>query len=213
MKFGNKIAAMGLGISALVLSMAGTASAHVTVKPGEATTASYQTFTVSVPVEKDMPTVGLKLDIPKGVQSVTPTVKPGWTIASDKQGSGHDATTLSITWSNGSIPAGYRDEFTFNAKTPDTATELQWKAHQTYEDGSVVEWTLPANKESKDDEASNSGPFSVTKVTAQTPQDIGLKNADTKAQNAQHTASTALWTGIGGILLALAGIYFATRKP
>jgi len=73
--------------------------------------------------------------------------------------------STAITWSGGEIGAGYRDEFTFSAKTPDQPADLQWKAYQTYGDGTTVSWDqqpTSANSEDKDD--ATTGPFSVTKL-------------------------------------------------
>lgn len=150
-------------LAVLLLSfagLAGAASAHVTVKPSQVAPAEYQTFTVSVPNEKDMPTTSVKLVIPSGVGEVTPTVKPGWEISTNKSGD----NVTEITWSGGTIPDGYRDDFTFSAQAPDKPTEIQWKAYQTYEDGTVVSWDA-APSDSHEDEESDQGPYSVTMVS------------------------------------------------
>src|SRR5262245_35655513 len=59
---------------------AALASAHVVVKPSQVGTAAYQTFDMGVPAEKDLPTVGLKLILPSGLNEVTPNVKNGWQV-------------------------------------------------------------------------------------------------------------------------------------
>lgn len=134
------------------------ALAHVVVTPNQAGVGQRLVFNVSVPNEKDVPVTMLKLDIPKGLNGVTPTVQAGWAIATDKNGD--DVTA--ITWT-GTIPAGQREAFTFSAQAPATATELDWKAYQTYEDGTVVHWDqMPSDDHS---EASDAGPYSITKVT------------------------------------------------
>jgi uncharacterized protein YcnI len=217
MKFSKKIATLGIGIMAGICSFAGVASAHVTVKPGEVVSGAFQTFTVGVPVEKGMATTNVKLEIPAGLDHVTPTVKPGWTIQIEKEGTGEDAIVKSITWSGSQIDSGYRDDFTFSAKTPDTPTELQWKAFQTYADGSVVAWNLTEDaqptKADGSPDFSQSGPFSITKVLNESTQDAATKHAHDNAHTAQNAANRALYVGIAGILLALAAVYFATRKP
>lgn len=210
MKIGKKISFMAVSISALAISLIGTASAHVVVRPGDAKTGAYQVFTVSVPVERDSPTIKMKLDIPEGLASVTPTVKPGWTIQTDKRGQGEDAVVTAITWTGGEIGVGYRDEFTFSAKTPDQPTDLQWKAYQTYQNGTIVSWDQQPGLEEK--EGSASGPFSVTKVAADSAQDAALKNADSKAGDAQQAASNALYAGIAGVVLALIAVGIAIGR-
>lgn len=217
MKLSKQLAGFGVGVSALIFSFAGVASAHVVVKPGEAVTGAFMTFTVGVPVEKDIATTSVKLDIPTGLGHVMPTLKPGWTIQTEKEGRGEEAVVTSITWSGHEIGAGFRDDFTFSAKTPDKPTELQWKAYQTYADGSVVEWNLAEdNQPTKADgspDFSKSGPFSVTKVTSETAAEAAAKHANDNANSAQHAANRAMYVGLGGIVLGFAAVYLATRKP
>lgn len=131
------------------------ASAHVSVKPTEVGVASYQTFTVDVPVEKNIPTVSVKILLPEGLESVTPYVKNGWKIS---------ATGTEIVWSGGAIPAGQRDDFQFSAKTPAKEGHLIWKAYQTYSDGTIVAWdnAPQGGHDDMGDEALN--PYSETHV-------------------------------------------------
>src|SRR5204863_7267735 len=65
--------------------------AHVVVKPDQVGIGAFQEFSMSVPSEKDNPTVAIKLLIPDGLQMVTPNVKAGWTINIVKQGNGENA--------------------------------------------------------------------------------------------------------------------------
>lgn len=216
MKISKKLAALSIGISALVFGFAGIASAHVTVKPGEVLTGAFQTFTVSVPVEKDLPTTAVKLEIPAGLTHATPTQRSDWTIQAEKEGSGEEAVVKSITWSGNQIGAGFRDDFTFSAKTPENPVELQWKAYQTYGDGSVVAWNVTEDKQPKKADGSpdfsKSGPFSVTKVSSESAEDTALTHVHHNAHDAQKAANRALYVGIGGIVLAFAAIFLATRK-
>lgn len=209
----SKIIVSVLAGASVVFSVSGVASAHVVVRPGDVKTGAYQTFTVNVPVEKDNPTISVKLDIPENLTSVTPTVKPGWTIQTEKHGQGKDAKIGAITWTGGKIDVGYRDEFTFSAKTPDKPADLQWKAYQVYQNGTVVSWNQQPDSGREEEEDSTTGPFSVTKVASDSDQDIALKDADSKAGKAQRTANTALYAGIAGIVLGLTAIAaVVTRK-
>lgn len=180
-----------------------TAFAHVLVKPGDVLTSSFQTFTVSVPNEKEEPVTNLKLLIPNGVSFVTPSVKPGWTITTEKDGEGESAIVKSITWTGGSIPVGLRDDFSFSAKAPDAATTLQWKAYQTYQSGVMVSWDQdPATTE--DDDTKPVGPYSTTNVT--------VKPADVSASSDSKDA-TDRYIGIVALAISVIALGFATRKP
>ncbi|HSX40377.1 MAG TPA: DUF1775 domain-containing protein, partial [Candidatus Saccharimonadales bacterium] len=96
----KKLTPLFISIIALFLFVT-PAFAHVVVHPSTAGVASFQEFSMSVPTEKDFPTVGLKLLIPGGLQMVTPNVKPGWTITEKKIGTGEDALVSEIDWTGG----------------------------------------------------------------------------------------------------------------
>lgn len=211
MKIGKKVALMAMSVSTLALGFTNLALAHVVVRPGDAKTGTYQTFTVSVPVERKSPTVKVEVYIPMGVTSVTPTVKPGWTIETEKHDEDGTSMISAITWTGGEVGVGLRDEFTFSAKTPDEPTDLQWKAYQTYKDGTVVSWDQES-KASEESEDATTGPFSVTKVAVDSDQDKALKNADSKASSAQHGATNALYAGIGAGVLALIALVVALMR-
>ena len=157
----NKIVAVGLIASALIVVTPSLAAAHVVVSPSSALTGEYETFTTSVPNEKEIPVTGLRLVIPDSIESVTPTVKPGWEIAITKK----DDKVTEISWTGGSIPAEQRDEFTFSAHLPSKAGDITWKAYQTYQDGSVVAWDQKPSEDAHHEGKEGKGPYSVTTVS------------------------------------------------
>lgn len=155
----KKVLIVGLSIVIASAVMPLSASAHVVVKPSQATIGAYQVFTTSVPNEKAIPVTGVRLVIPDTVESVTPTVKQGWQIGTKKKG---DVVT-EISWAGGAIDPGLRDEFSFMAHVPSQPGEIHWKAYQTYQDGSVVSW----DQKPSDDHAhgdTDKGPYSTTVV-------------------------------------------------
>lgn len=167
--------------------------AHVSVKPNQVGVGSFQTFSVGVPVEKDVATTQVRVVIPEGLEHVTPNVKPGWTIETVKQttamgnrgmgmGMHADDTVTEIIWRGGRIPAGQRDDFFFSAKVPATPTSLAWKAYQTYTDGTVVAWELGSNEPQPTGpdgapDFSTVGPASMTKVIDDLTADTNTKPA------------------------------------
>ncbi len=155
-----------LALLALVLVLPFFASAHVTVMPSEVGVGERQIFNVSVPTEKDMATVGLRLVIPDGLQSVMPNVKPGWNIELVKMGEGEEAMIREIIWTGGAVPADMRDDFFFRAQAPMEEGTLVWKAYQTYADGSIVSWDADVSHDdaSGGDGAAANGPYSQTKI-------------------------------------------------
>jgi uncharacterized protein YcnI len=167
----------GLAVLSAVLFLGvSVASAHVSVKPSQAGIGSFQTFTLSVPSEREQATVMVRLVLPEGLGHVTPTVKPGWRMEMKHGGAQmaegeheNEGPVTEIIWRGGTIPGFYRDEFSFSTQVPATEAKLLWKAYQTYSDGSVVSWELapgqeqPKNAEGKPD-FSAQGPASQTVV-------------------------------------------------
>lgn len=201
-----------IAVSAGLISVAVSipASAHVTVRPAEAVTAGYQTFTVSVPNEREVSTTGIKVVIPENVLGATPTQKANWSIAIEKQGEGDSSRVSSISWTGGEITEGTRDEFTFSAKVPDTEGDLRWNAYQTYADGVIVSWDQQSEGGHGTDE--NKGPFSVTKVVAESSQDAAIKRAEQKAEAAQATTRLAFYAAIAAVGVGLIGVYLGSKK-
>ena len=142
-----------LRIAALAMLMTLAASvpawAHTTVSPGKVTAGSTQTFTVSAPGEKGAPIVEERVEIPRGFEVSSVSSPEGW------RGSFEGG---SISWSGGEIEQGEEQEFTFEAQAPARTGEYKWRAFDTYEDGSVSEWTGPEDSDS---------PASVVRVVSE----------------------------------------------
>jgi uncharacterized protein YcnI len=178
-----------------------SAFAHVVVTPNQAGIGQELVFNVSVPNEREIGVTTVKLDIPKGVEEVTPTVIPGWTITTD----GSDDSVTAITWT-GTIPVGQREDFSFGAQVPATATQLDWKAYQTYADGTVVHWDqTPAGS---DDATGNAGPYSVTKVT----NDLTTSTTTTAANSNSNLPVLSIILSIFAVLVSIISLLARKRK-
>jgi uncharacterized protein YcnI len=179
---------------AVALALPAVAFAHVIVTPNQAGIGEELVFNVSAPNERSVPVSSVKLDIPKGVDEVTPTMIPGFTIATT--GSTDDVT--SVTWT-GSIPVGQREDFSFGAQVPATATQLDWKAYQTYADGTVVHWDQKPT--GSDDAVGTAGPYSVTKVVNDLTSSTTSTSGSNKDTLALVFSVAALALSIGGLFL------------
>ncbi|RUT31696.1 DUF1775 domain-containing protein [Paenibacillus zeisoli] len=138
------------------LLFAGLASAHVSVKPSASKPKAYETYTIKIPVEKDIPTVKVALKIPAGVDFKNYQPVTGWKVETAKDDAGKVTT---VTWAaegDGGIEPGQFQQFNFVAKNPDKDTTIAWDAYQYYKDGSIVEWTGDGGD----------SPHSVTTVSA-----------------------------------------------
>lgn len=183
------------------------AMAHVAVGPKKVGIADWVTFIVSVPNEKDTATTQIKLVVPPGLDSVLPTVKPGWKTTVEKDAQGQ---VTAIVWV-GSLPPEFRDDFTFSAHVPGRTIDLAWKAYQTYEKGELVSWDIdPTSEVAKDPEAlekNNQGPYSVTQVVDD------LTPAAPKAASSDLVPWLTLALSVLALIVAAAALARSTRRP
>lgn len=213
------ILALIVGIS---LISARSAFAHVVVKPAEVGVGQFQTFIVSVPNEKDTSTVAVRLIVPRGLEHVSPNVKPGWNIEIKKAGesmkgeilnTGEKApdpeTVTEIVWTGGSIPAGQRDDFLFSAKVPADTGELTWMAYQTYSDGTTVSWdSAPTADHDQAAEDPLKGPASKTKII----NDLKAESAAPILEIGDAKENLTLALAVLAIVIALASFVIELKK-
>ncbi|WHY66736.1 DUF1775 domain-containing protein [Neobacillus sp. SuZ13] len=154
---------------------ASVASAHVTVVPKQSTTGAWETYTVKVPVEKNVPTTKVTIKAPAGVEIKSYQPVPGWKYSDEKDANGL-VKSFTFEATGEGILQGQFQQFTFVGKNPDNATKAAWDAFQYYKDGSIVEWT--------GDESSQS-PHSITEIVAGSTED----HHDAKSTN-QETQKT-----------------------
>ncbi len=142
------------------------ACAHVTLETREAPARSFfkGRFLVSHGCAGS-PTVSIQVTVPAGVVGVKPMPKPGWTLTVADGPYAHPVQlhgktvasgVLSVTWSGGSLPDAWADEFTLVAQLPDqpAGTVLYFPVVQQCESG-IRHWTelpgaagaVPSSKE------------------------------------------------------------------
>lgn len=207
-KYTGVLSISGLMVGVLAFVFSAAASAHVVVNPKQVLVSERSTYAVSVPNEHDTPVVAVRLIIPEGLTSVRPFAKTGWNVEVVKTGEGENISATEIKWTSAgtTVPVDLKDDFLFGAKAPENATELQWKAYETYQDGTVVAW----DQTPSEDEGNK--PYSVTKVLTQTDTAASVAKAETAANDAKTTANRALYVGIAGVVLGVVAIAIATRK-
>jgi uncharacterized protein YcnI len=185
-----------LGVGAM-LAVSAPASAHVVVSPEEVTAGDYETLTVSVPTEKEIPTTEIRVEVPKGflLSGVQPV--PGWEHTFEEDG----GVVTAVTFSGGEIRPREFQQFLLQAQAPEEPGEYPWKAIQSYEDGSVVEWTGPPDSEE---------PASVIEVVSsgsEHPQSSPQPSEASASQKAGGAAEVLADTG-GTNLAVYAGLGF-----
>ena len=118
-----------LGVGAM-LAVSAPAWAHVVVSPKQVTAGDYETLTVSVPTEKEVPTTKIRVEVPEGflLSGVQPV--PGWKHSFEEDG----GVVRAVTFSGGEIRPRKFQQFLVQAQAPEEPGEYPWKAFQTYED-------------------------------------------------------------------------------
>ncbi|WP_413310115.1 DUF1775 domain-containing protein [Bacillus sp. 1P10SD] len=192
------------------------ASAHVTVVPKTSTTGAWETYTVKVPVEKNVATTKITIKAPAGVEIKSYQPVPGWKYSDEKDSKGIVKSFTFEATGEGILPGQFQS-FTFVGKNPDNATKAAWDAFQYYKDGSVVEWT-------KDEGADT--PHSITDIVVGTAPDAhhndSAKTEDTKKDEANTTDvkttatdnsdSLPLILSVVSVLLSLIALVVTFRK-
>jgi uncharacterized protein YcnI len=193
-----------LGVGAM-LAVSAPAWAHVVVSPEQVKAGDYETLTVSVPTEKEIPTTKIRVEVPEGflLSGVQPV--PGWEYTFQEDG----GVVRAVTFSGGEIRPREFQQFLVQAQAPEKPGEYPWKAFQTYDDGSVVEWTGPPDSEE---------PASVIEVVSggsehpesspQPSEASASQKAGGKAEVLAETGGTnlAVYAGLGFVGLALAAL-------
>ncbi|GMK43403.1 hypothetical protein PghCCS26_05300 [Paenibacillus glycanilyticus] len=193
-----------------MMMFAGVASAHVTVQPPSVPANSYQVFAVRVPSEeKGVNTVKVQVKVADGAVISRVEPKPGWTSELEKDANG---VVTAITWTaaeGGGLSETEFTEFRMSGKVNEDATQLVWKAYQTYSDNKVVEW-VGADGSDK--------PASVTTVTAAAAEGDGHGHdtgaaADTgDSKDSGSNSALPLTLSIIAVVLGLAAVALAARK-
>jgi uncharacterized protein YcnI len=194
---------------------AGIASAHVTVQPKETTQGSYEVFTVRVPSENEsVPTTQVKVEISSDVNITRFEPKPGWKYELQKDAS--DKIT-SVTWTaeGEGLSSTEFGHFNMQGKVADTATEIVWKAFQTYQDGSVVEWVGAQDAEK---------PASVTKVNPKpadgsgdhhgtiTKEEEKTEQTHEEVKEAASPSNAPLYVSIAALIAGLLALVISLKK-
>jgi uncharacterized protein YcnI len=212
----KKIIALLVSMLGALSLFAGMASAHVTIGPKETSQGAYQMFTVKVPSEKeDVSTTKIQVLIPEDVTISRFEPKPGWTYEIQKDGS--DKIT-SVTWTTEGegLTATEFGQFNMNGKVGDKATEIIWKAIQTYSDGSVVEWV-------EAEEANYPASVTVVNPADASAHGHGEKTTDKDASTEEKVteevketnasaSNTPLYLSIAALIAGLIALVISLKK-
>lgn len=151
---------LGLGLLTL------PAAAHISFETPVVAAGKTAKFVLRVPHGcGDRPTTGIRLQIPKGLESVKPQPKAGWTLelvpeahtdaagaAAHSGGHGSAAAISEIAWTGGRLEDAWYDEFAFRATVAKGTTGRLFVPVVQQCDGGVERWIeVPAAGGSSDD--------------------------------------------------------------
>ncbi|MBJ8028484.1 YcnI family protein [Bacillus cereus group sp. N21] len=204
----KRIKKLGTTMMAIVIAMglfSLPVSAHVTVKPANSGVGSWETYTIKVPVEKDIATTKITLKIPEGVEFQQYEPVPGWKVNEQKDTSGKVKSVIWEATGEGILPGQFQ-QFTFVAKNPDKEQKVAWDAYQQYKDGDIAEWTGD-EKADKPHSLTN-----ITKGTALTGEHGELKAPDAKEKESTSLQTIAIILSILSIIVSIGACIFVSRR-
>lgn len=201
-----RIAAAVVGGALLAVAVPTVASAHVTVNPDELIAGDHGvlTFAFSHGCENS-PTTALRITMPKGLASVSPTLDGDWTIAVER---GDDGLVSAVTYTAlAPVPTDLRGAVSMGVGLDeDTPSTLAFPVEQQCVDG-VTEWTQVA--EDGEDPHDLEAPAPVVNVAAGSTAGHG-DHGDADADGAESaSASDSPWgtiLGAGGLVAGAAAL-------
>ncbi|MHA6694428.1 YcnI family copper-binding membrane protein [Homoserinimonas sp. A520] len=203
--------ATALGAAALLaVATPLAANAHVTVDPTSTAAPSYSVLTFSVGHGcEGSPTTALTFSVPESIQSVTPTVNPGWTIAQQGNQVVYSADQPLID--------GQRTTFALSVKLPDlpAGEKLVFPVLQECEVGSTDWSEAQADGETEPEhpapslvlsEATADGHGHADAAAAGSDQPLAAGHSDSEALSASVEDPLARTLGIAGLALGAVGL-------
>ena len=213
----SRLGATTLVALALAVIPVTAASAHVRVVPEQTTAGGWTVLTFRVPNESaTAATSQVAVDLPTDTPLLSVSTKPlpGWTATVETaplpEPVDFYGTTLTeapsrVVWTaapGAEIADGQFQEFEVSAgPLPDAGTHLVLPAHQTYTDGTVVDWVDVA--EAGGDEPAHPAPELTTTEGDQSDDAVVDEAAAVTAPTATTSEPDTLARVLGGVGLAL----------
>ena len=124
------------GVSGLLL-LAATAWGHSDLDPRQSIPNKWETYTLNVPTETEVPTVQVRLLVPRDFEIEMIAHSPLWQLTKSRDERGY---IREVTWSGSSIPPQTFAEFKLLVRNPAAPGPALWKIEQYYQDGNVATW-------------------------------------------------------------------------
>lgn len=226
----RRVAVVVGGCAVVLVAVAGTAFAHVTVTPGSAAQGSTAELTFKVPNEEDTATttrIDMRIPTDHPIAQLLVRPVPGWTVqvktvklakpvVTDDGSFG--VAVSEVIWSGGQIPPGQYQDFAVSADPlPSGVTQVVFKTLQTYSNGDIVRWIDTAQPGQPEPDH----PAPVLRLTSGTDRAaVAVRNTATPPSSSDSSgdgttralAIAALVCGVLGVAIGVVGRQ-ARRRP
>jgi len=145
-----------MAAAALMILVPAIVLAHVTIQPRQSLQGATERYTVRIPTEGGVATIGAELDVPEGVIVEVLQSPSGWTYEVKRA----DDRIVSIVWQANIKPGEYL-EVGFVARNPRQGSQIVWLLRQRFADGTVTDWTNGPD---------GPRPTAITQLTPRPPQ-------------------------------------------
>lgn len=229
-----RVGAVTAASAVVVLGIAGTASAHVTVSPSITTAGGYSVLTFAVPHGCDgSATTKITISMPKEIIEATPTRNPLYDVAKKNAKlatpiTAEDGDTITekvdtVTYTAKTpLPDGYRDAFQIQIQIPDEVGKtLTFPTIQQCEKGQTAWTEVPAAGQDPETLEHPAPAFTITTAATSNPDasasaSNGSPNDAAKADSDDGSSNTWGYLGVGcgvvGIALGGAALAQSRRK-
>ncbi len=209
------------------LALAAPAAAHVTVSASTTAAGAFTVLTVSVSHGcEGSPTTALKVQIPEGINAVTPTRNPLWKVEKeveqldppvvDEHGNEVTERVATVTYTARTpLPDGYRDAFELSVQLPDeVGRTLVFPTIQTCEQGESAWIEVPADGQSEEDLELPAPTLTITDPAGdeQGPEQQSNDQQAEPPENGSDLGAWGLGAGLLGVLVGAFAVVQARRR-
>jgi uncharacterized protein YcnI len=120
-----------------LMSLATTAWSHSDLDPRQSIPNKWETYTLNVPTETAVPTVQVRLLVPREFEIEMLEHSQVWQITKTRDARGY---IQEVTWSGSTIPPQTFADFKLLIRNPVTPGTYGWKIEQYYQDGTMATW-------------------------------------------------------------------------
>ncbi|UEJ81732.1 YcnI family protein [Brachybacterium halotolerans subsp. kimchii] len=223
-------AALGPAAAGLAFAVPAAAQAHVTADAEDTTAGAYTVVTFSVPHGCDgSATTKVAIDLPEGVDEVTPTRNPYYDVTTkheklaepETDAHGNEVTERDsqvVYTAKTPLPDGERDSFELSLQIPEDAagTTLTFPTTQTCEKGETA-WTQVPKKGQSEKDLESPAPSVAVAAPGDASGDSSTATAVAQPQAALDGTTTALVVtslviGALGLLSGAAALITVRRR-